>query len=196
MPAFNQKESTIGRILSAAMLSAALFIPMAAHAFDGELPPSSNQLSAPIFNILPFGEEEPLIKTQVLRKGLMHPIDYWWYTDPSMSGKWDYTSPVAHAEEPVEVLTMQTALVRPPRPQLPQIYNYPSYNVQVSPTFNGAPAQNSAMYGSAPMPSYNGVEPIKNTNGHINTWLNGSIPVRYVSMVETRAHRQTATIYR
>ncbi|MEG3637738.1 hypothetical protein [Magnetococcus sp. PR-3] len=188
------KERNIRRVASAAFVSAALLLPITASAFDGSMPPSTNQLSSSFFNALPLGQPEPLIKTQVIRKGLMHPVDYWWYTDPSLTGKWDYYTPVAQTEQPVEVMTQQTALLRPSRPPQQQVYNYDSYNVVVNPPHAGPTPHNYVVH--APAATYSNASPTKNSNGHINTWLNGSIPVRYVSMVETRAPRHKATIYR
>ena len=32
-----------------------------------------------------------------------HPVDYWWYKDPSASGSWDYFTPVKRYDEPVRL---------------------------------------------------------------------------------------------
>nr|CRH06225.1 Conserved exported protein of unknown function [Candidatus Magnetococcus massalia] len=181
-------------VVTALMLGSTLVAAQSASAFDGQMPLATSQVAAPGYNILPFGQPERMLKTEVIRKGLMHPVDYWWYTDPAMSGKWDYATPVASANEPVEVLTKQTAYVRaqPTR----AVYNHGTYNTVVNnPHIGPTPHNYVWTTNSQTVPS--GAPSSNNYSmGHNNTWLGGSMPVRYVTMLDSRVNRHKATIYR
>ncbi|OSM05280.1 hypothetical protein MAIT1_03449 [Magnetofaba australis IT-1] len=106
----------------------------------------------------------------VYQEGAMHPVDYWWYMDPSKTGKWDYFTAVDDPAEPVTVLTQQKVLLK----SMPAVatYQYPTYDYHARATVsdqNGMAriyvspntyAQATAMNGGQPMPSASTYSPV------------------------------------
>ena len=87
-------------------------------------------------------ETHVITESYVIRKGLMHPVNYWWEMSPSSSGTWDYFTPVEFAYEPVPIETKVPIKVASPRPmivQKPDIIIKPQQMIMAPPVVYSAP---------------------------------------------------------